>query len=62
MEELRNTKIDDMFTSNGKIRADGLMEHDMYIMQVKKPEDSKYPWDYYRLGKLSELACPLVAH
>jgi branched-chain amino acid transport system substrate-binding protein len=72
MAELRNTKIDDMFTSNGKIRADGLMEHDMYIMQVKKPEDSKYPWDYYRLvqtmsgeeafGKLSESACPLVAH
>jgi branched-chain amino acid transport system substrate-binding protein len=70
MAELRKMKIDDMFTSNGKIRADGLMEHDMYIMQVKKPEESKYPWDYYKLvqtmsgeeafGKLSDSACPLV--
>jgi len=72
MEQLRKTKINDMFTSNGKIRADGLMEHEMYIMQVKKPEESKYPWDYYRLvqtmpgeqafGKLSESACPLATH
>src|SRR6185312_1126753 len=35
MAELHKAKIDDMFTSNGKIRADGLMEHEMYIMQVK---------------------------
>ncbi|MDE2379764.1 ABC transporter substrate-binding protein [Bradyrhizobium sp.] len=72
MAQLRKMKIDDMFTSNGKIRADGLMEHEMYIMQVKKPEESKYPWDYYRLvqtmsgeeafGKLSDSACPLVTH
>jgi branched-chain amino acid transport system substrate-binding protein len=71
MAELKKMKIDDMFTSNGKIRADGLMEHEMYIMQVKKPEESKAPWDYYKLvqtmsgeeafGKLSESACPLVA-
>ncbi|WP_368507788.1 ABC transporter substrate-binding protein [Bradyrhizobium lupini] len=72
MAELKKMKIDDMFTSNGKIRADGLMEHEMYIMQVKKPEESKQPWDYYKLvhtmsgeeafGKLSDSACPLVAH
>ncbi|MDE2364426.1 MAG: ABC transporter substrate-binding protein [Hyphomicrobiales bacterium] len=70
MDELHKMKIDDMFTSNGKIRADGLMEHEMYIMQVKTPEESKYPWDYYKLvktmdgetafGKLSDSACPLV--
>ncbi len=70
MAELKKMKIDDMFTSNGKIRADGLMEHEMYIMQVKKPEESKAPWDYYKLvqtmsgeeafGKLSESACPLA--
>ena len=35
MDELHKTKIDDMFTDNGVIRADGLLEHDMYIMQVK---------------------------
>jgi branched-chain amino acid transport system substrate-binding protein len=70
MAELHKMKIDDMFTSNGHIRPDGLMEHEMYIMQVKKPEESKGPWDYYKLvqtmsgeeafGKLSESACPLV--
>ena len=71
MAELKKMKIDDMFTSDGHIRPDGLMEHEMYIMQVKKPEESKAPWDYYKLvqtmsgeeafGKLSESACPLVA-
>src|SRR5262249_8078877 len=70
MEQLRKLKIDDMFTSNGHIRPDGLMEHDMYIMQVKKPSESKGPWDYYRLvetmngedafGALSQSECPLV--
>src|SRR5271169_6468448 len=69
MEQLHKTKIDDMFTDNGMIRADGLMEHAMYIMQVKKPAESKYPWDYYRVvqkmpgdqafGKLADSACPL---
>jgi branched-chain amino acid transport system substrate-binding protein len=72
MAQLRKTRIDDMFTSKGIIRPDGLMEHDMYIMQVKKPDESKYPWDYYRLvqtmpgdeafGTLAESACPLVTH
>ena len=40
-----------MFTDNGVIRADGLMEHDMYVMQVKTPAESKGPWDYYKLVK-----------
>jgi branched-chain amino acid transport system substrate-binding protein len=72
MDQLHKMKIDDEFTSNGHIRADGLMEHEMYIMQVKKPEESKQPWDYYKLvqkmsgeeafGKLSDSACPLVKH
>ncbi len=70
MAELRKAKIDDMFTSSGVIRADGLMEHDMYVMQVKKPSESKGPWDFYKLvqtmkgeeafGKLADSTCPLV--
>jgi branched-chain amino acid transport system substrate-binding protein len=70
MDELHKMKIDDMFTANGKIRADGLMEHDMYVMQVKTPAESKAPWDYYKLvqtmdgetafGKLADSACPLA--
>jgi branched-chain amino acid transport system substrate-binding protein len=72
MAQLRKSKIDDMFTSEGKIRTDGLMEHSMYVMQVKTPEESKYPWDYYRVvqtlsgedafGKLADSTCPLVTH
>jgi branched-chain amino acid transport system substrate-binding protein len=47
MAELKKMKINDMFAKNGYIRVDGRMMHDMYLMQVKKPEESKYPWDYY---------------
>jgi branched-chain amino acid transport system substrate-binding protein len=49
MAELRRTKINDMFARGGYIRADGVMVHDMYVMQVKSPRESKYPWDYYRV-------------
>ena len=70
MAELKRAKINDMFAKNGYIRADGLMVHEMYVMQVKTPEESKYPWDYYKLvktmtgeeafGPLSDSTCPLV--
>jgi branched-chain amino acid transport system substrate-binding protein len=70
MDELHKMKISDMFTEDGFIRADGLMEHSMYVIQVKKPSESKYPWDYYHVvqkmsgeqafGKLADSACPLV--
>jgi branched-chain amino acid transport system substrate-binding protein len=46
MAQLKKTKINDVFAKNGYIRADGRMIHDMYLMQVKKPSESKYPWDY----------------
>ena len=49
MAYLKANKIDDMFTKNGVIRPDGRMVHDMYLMEVKKPSESKYPWDYYKL-------------
>ena len=49
MAHLKKTKINDMFAKNGEIRPDGRMVHDMYLMQVKKPSESKYPWDYYKL-------------
>jgi branched-chain amino acid transport system substrate-binding protein len=52
MAELKKVKIDDMFTKNGYVRADGLMVHSMYVMQVKTPAESKYPWDYYKLIKV----------
>ncbi|MBZ2206227.1 ABC transporter substrate-binding protein [Massilia soli] len=49
MAHLKKTKINDMFAKNGVIRGDGRMVHDMYLMEVKKPSESKYPWDYYKV-------------
>lgn len=49
MAELRSTPINDFFTTHGVIRPDGRMVHDMYLMQVKSPAESKGPWDYYKL-------------
>jgi len=52
MAQLKKMKINDMFTQGGYIRADGLMIHDIYVMQVKSPQESKYPWDYYKVVKV----------
>jgi branched-chain amino acid transport system substrate-binding protein len=52
MAEMKKAKINDLFTKNGYIRADGLMVHTMYVMQVKTPAESKYPWDYYKVIKV----------
>jgi branched-chain amino acid transport system substrate-binding protein len=52
MPELKRMKINDMFAKGGYIRADGLMIHNMYVMQVKSPLESKYPWDYYKVLKV----------
>jgi len=49
MAQLKKDKINDMFAKGGYIRADGAMIHEMYVMQVKTPQESKHPWDYYRL-------------
>jgi branched-chain amino acid transport system substrate-binding protein len=51
MAELKKAKINDFFTKNGYIRADGVMVHPHYVMQVKTPAESKYPWDYYKVVK-----------
>ncbi len=47
--KMRETPIEDFFARNGKLRPDGLMVHDLVLVQVKKPEESKYPWDYYTI-------------
>lgn len=49
MAELKKNKINDMYTSNGYIRQDGVLIHDMYLVEVKKPSESKKPWDYYKV-------------
>jgi branched-chain amino acid transport system substrate-binding protein len=48
MDQLRKIKIDD-FYAKGYVRQDGSMIHDMYLMQVKTPAESKEPWDYYKI-------------
>jgi branched-chain amino acid transport system substrate-binding protein len=45
-EAMREAPIHDIFTENGTIRADGRVLYDRYLMRVKSPAQSKYPWDY----------------
>ncbi|MDM0015286.1 ABC transporter substrate-binding protein [Variovorax sp. J22P168] len=69
MPELKKMKIDDMY-AKGFIRADGQMIHDFYLYEVKKPAESKKPWDYLKqiavvpgdkaFASLSDSTCPLV--
>jgi branched-chain amino acid transport system substrate-binding protein len=70
MAQMRETPINDFFVKGGKIRIDGRMVHDMYLFEVKKPEESKGPWDLYKLlatvpgdeafRPLDKGNCPLV--
>jgi branched-chain amino acid transport system substrate-binding protein len=48
METIKKTPIDD-FYAKGTVRADGRFVHDMYLVQVKSPAESKEPWDYYKV-------------
>lgn len=69
-EKMREMPVNDFFAKNGKVRVDGRMEHDMYLIEAKRPEESKGPWDYYKVLRtlpaaqvtipLSESHCPLV--
>lgn len=71
MEWLRNNPQSDMFGTNMTLRKDGRLVHDMYLMQVKKPEESSGAWDYYHVRQtipaaeafqpLSESRCPALA-
>jgi len=70
MAKMRELPVKDAFTHNGWLREDGQMMHDMYLVEVKKPEESKGPWDYYKVVEkipaeklfqpLESSDCPLV--
>ncbi|MGX0968065.1 branched-chain amino acid transport system substrate-binding protein [Bradyrhizobium japonicum] len=70
MANMRELPVKDAFTDNGILREDGRMVHSMFLFQVKKPEESKGPWDYYKLlaevpadqafRPLKDGGCPLV--
>ena len=49
LAHMKKGKINDMFAKGGWIRDDGTMVHDMYLMQVKSPDKSTEPWDYYNV-------------
>ncbi|MGG7579085.1 ABC transporter substrate-binding protein (plasmid) [Rhizobium sp. YTUHZ045] len=48
-KELHQMPVDDVFGRGGTVGANGRMIHDMYLLQVKKPADSKEPWDYFNV-------------
>ncbi|WP_454630096.1 ABC transporter substrate-binding protein [Bradyrhizobium cenepequi] len=70
MAKMREMPVRDAFTDNGVLRADGRMVHSMFLFEVKKPEESKAPWDYYKVlaevpgdqafRPLKDGGCPLV--
>ncbi|NGX95505.1 MAG: ABC transporter substrate-binding protein [Candidatus Afipia apatlaquensis] len=49
VKKLKELPVDDAFTSGGKVQANGRMVADLYLFEVKKPEESKRDWDYYKL-------------
>ncbi|HEX4509656.1 MAG TPA: ABC transporter substrate-binding protein [Burkholderiaceae bacterium] len=49
LAKMKTMKFNDMYVKGGWLREDGSMIHDMYLMQVKTPETSKEPWDYYNV-------------
>ena len=70
MKWMKANKVNDFFASNAVVREDGRVINDMYLMEVKKPSESKRPWDYYKVVKklpgaqvyasLEESTCKLV--
>jgi branched-chain amino acid transport system substrate-binding protein len=70
LAKMRSTPVRDAFTDNGVLREDGRMVHSMFLLEVKKPEESKAPWDYYKVlaevpgdqafRPMKDGGCPLV--
>jgi branched-chain amino acid transport system substrate-binding protein len=68
--KMKELPTDDKLFGKGTVRADGRKVHDMYLFEVKKPEESKAPWDYYKLRAtipaaeafrpIEQSECPLV--
>jgi branched-chain amino acid transport system substrate-binding protein len=68
--KMKEMPTDDKLFGKGTVRADGRKIHDMYLFEVKKPEESKAPWDYYKLRAtipaaeafrpIADGGCPLV--
>jgi branched-chain amino acid transport system substrate-binding protein len=71
VRKMKEIPVNDFFTRGGSVREDGRVIRSMYLFQVKSPEESKYPYDYYKLlntvpgeqafRPLAEGGCPMVA-
>ncbi len=69
--KMKELPTDDPLFGKGEIRADGRTLHDLYLFEAKSPQQSRYPWDYYRLVRtipaaeafkpMSAGGCPLVS-
>jgi branched-chain amino acid transport system substrate-binding protein len=69
-KKLKELPVDDMFAQGGRVLANGRMVHDLYLFEVKKPSESKKPWDYYKMiatvpgdkafPTAAESGCPLT--
>ncbi|MDB5567043.1 MAG: putative branched chain amino acid periplasmic binding protein of transporter [Tardiphaga sp.] len=69
-KKLKELPVDDAFAQGGKVLANGRMVHDLYLFEVKKPSESKKPWDYYKMlatvpgdkafPTAAESGCPLT--
>lgn len=69
-QKMRDLPVEDMFARRGRLRVDGLMVHDLFLAQVKRPAESKASWDYYKIlstisgerafPRLEDEGCPLV--
>lgn len=67
---MRANRVKDFYAEDGWLRVDGRLMHDLYLVQVKTPADSKRPWDYYKVlatvpadqafRALSDSKCPLA--
>jgi branched-chain amino acid transport system substrate-binding protein len=46
IKTMKAAPFHDVFTDQGMVREDGRVVYDRYLMRVKRPDESKYPWDY----------------
>ena len=71
LARMRAMPVNDFYVTNGHLREDGRLVHDMYFAEVKTPSESAKPWDYYKIlgtipgdqafRSLADGGCPLVA-
>jgi branched-chain amino acid transport system substrate-binding protein len=70
LEKMRSTPVDDFYARGAKVREDGKLVHDFYLVQVKDASDVKANWEYYNVlekvpsanvyAPLADSECPLV--